>query len=98
MNLNNKLLAQEGIIENPLAGKLGKGGTAAGTAHIGSIIVSILNVMIIAGAVMLLIMIVWSGIAWITSGADKERLQGAKQRLTNAIIGFIVLICVFVHR
>jgi len=54
MNLNNKLLAQEGIIENPLAGKFGKGGTAAGTAHIGSIIVSILNVMIIAGAVMLL--------------------------------------------
>jgi len=95
MNLNNKLLALKGTIENPLAGELGKGGTEEGTALIGDIIVSILNVMIIAGAVMLLIMIVWSGIAWISSGADKARFQGAKQRLTNAIIGFVVLICVF---
>ena len=110
MNLNNKLLAQDtfnrwslwsgdnnqkGTIENPLAGELGKGGTSAGTTIIGNILVSVLNVMIIAGAIMLLIMIIWSGIAWTTSGSDKERLQGAKQRLTNAIVGFIVLICVF---
>lgn len=95
MDLNNKLLTQKGTIENPLTGELGKGGTAAGTTHFGNIIVSILNVMIIAGAVMLLIMIVWSGIAWISSGADKERLQGARQRLINAIVGFIILISVF---
>jgi hypothetical protein len=30
-----------------------------------------------------------------TGGADKERVQMAQKRLTYAIVGFIILICVF---
>ena len=97
MKLIKVVFAQDGKIYNPLltGTPIGGGGTEGATQTIGILITNILNAMLMAGAVMLLIMIVWSGISWISSGADKERLQAAQKRLTNAIIGFIVLICVF---
>jgi cytochrome bd-type quinol oxidase subunit 2 len=97
MKLIKEVFAQDGKIYNPLLKDtpIGRGGTEGATQTIGILITNILNAMLMAGAIMLLIMIVWSGISWITSGADKERLQTAQRRLTNAIIGFIILICVF---
>jgi len=90
-----KVLAGSGTIENPLASEYGKGGTEAGAQILGNLISNILNAMMIAGAIILLIMIIWAGIAWASSGDNKERMQGAQKRLTNAIIGFIIIICVF---
>ncbi len=95
MKIIKTVFAQEGTIYNPLVPKFGRGGTDAGPVIIGQLLANIINMMIIAGAIILLIMIVWSGIAWATSGSDKERLQGAQRRLSNAIVGFIILICVF---
>lgn len=47
---------------------------------------------IVAGLVALYYML-WGGFDWITSGGQKEKLETARNRLTNAIIGlfFIVL-------
>ena len=84
--------AQEGKITNPVIGKYG---AQKGIQTIGELLTNIFNAMIIAGAIILVIMIIWSGIDWMTAGGDKERLQRAQKRLTNALVGFVILICVF---
>lgn len=86
------VFAQEGKIINPAIGDYGQ---QSGVKTISSLLVNILNTMLIVGAVMLIIIIIWSGINWIISGGDKEKLQRAQKRLTSGIIGFIILICVF---
>lgn len=86
-----------GVITNPAisTGIFGKGGTAAGTTIIGKLLSNVFIAMIIAGAIMLVIMIIWSGIAILSAGDNKDKLQGAQRRLTWAIVGFVILICVF---
>ena len=96
MKITN-VLAQDGIITNPVIsekfGNIGSGGN--GATVIGILLSNVFSAMIIAGAIILIIMIIWSGIAMATGGADKERVQMAQKRLTYAIVGFIILICVF---
>jgi sorbitol-specific phosphotransferase system component IIBC len=84
--------AEEGKIINKAIGKYGE---QSGVETINSLMVNILNTMLLVGAVMLIITIIWSGIGWMIAGGDKEKLQKAQKRLTHAIIGFIILICVF---
>jgi cytochrome bd-type quinol oxidase subunit 2 len=88
---------EEGVIYNPAitTGDYGRGGTEKGTTIIGSLLSNGFTAMLIVGAIILVIMIIWSGISMMTSGADKERVQTAQKRLTYAIVGFIILICVF---
>ncbi len=95
MSIIKSAFAGNGTIENPLVPVFGSGGTEAGTKIIGDLITNIINAMMIAGAIILLIMIIWAGIAWASAGDNKERMQGAQKRLSNAVIGFIVVICVF---
>lgn len=83
-------------IYNPaITSKYGEGGTKEGTTIIGSLLSNGFTAMLIVGAIILVIMIIWSGISMMTGGADKERVQSAQKRLTYAIVGFIILICVF---
>jgi len=98
MKLINHVLAEEsGIITNPVInekfGNIAGGNT--GAKIVGTLLGNVFNAMIIAGAIILIIMIIWSGIAIIGGSGDKERVQNAQRRLTNSIIGFIILICVF---
>lgn len=97
MKIIKNIMAEGNTITNPAisTGDFGKGGTTAGTTIVGKLLSNIFTAMIIVGAIILVIMIIWSGIAIITSGDNKEKLQGAQKRLTWAIVGFVVLVCVF---
>jgi hypothetical protein len=98
MKIINNILAQDdGIIRNPVInekfGNISGGNT--GATIIGSLLSNVFNAMIIAGAVILIIMIIWSGIAIIGGSGDKDRVQNAQKRLTYSIVGFVILICAF---
>jgi hypothetical protein len=98
MKIINSVLAQDdGIIRNRVInekfGDISGGNT--GATIIGNLLSNVFNAMIIAGSIILVIMIIWSGIAIIGGSGDKERVQNAQKRLTYSIIGFIILICVF---
>ncbi len=97
MKIINPVQAQDGLITNPVIDeKLGVASTTnTGTTIIGTLLGNVFNAMIIAGAVMLVIMSIWSGISIISGSGDKERVQNAQKRLTNSIVGFVILICVF---
>lgn len=50
----------------------------------------------VIGAVIALFLLVWSGIQWITSSGEKEKLAAARKRITYTIVGlFIVVFSVF---
>lgn len=71
---------------------LPKYGSGEGAELLAKLIAQALSgAFIIAGAIMLL-MILWSGIAWIMAGDNENSLKGAQKRLTNAIIGFAILV------
>ncbi|MBP9781378.1 hypothetical protein KBC89_01865, partial [Candidatus Woesebacteria bacterium] len=52
---------------------------------------SILSIVISIAFIMLLIYLIWGGFAWITSSGDKGKLDEARNRMSTAIIGIIVL-------
>ena len=89
--------SEGGIITNPAINeKLGVFSTTnTGGIIIGTLLRNVFSAMIIAGAIILVIMIIWSGIAMISGSGDKDRIQNAQKRLTYSIVGFVILICVF---
>jgi len=51
-------------------------------------------IMVLASLLVLLYLI-WGGIEWITSGGDSAKVQKARDKITQAVIGIIVLASVF---
>jgi hypothetical protein len=52
---------------------------------------NILSVVMALGAIACLALIIWGAIQWITSGGDKQKVEEARNRISAAIIGLIVL-------
>lgn len=64
-------------------------------AEIGRLIAFGVRMATIGAGLVLLIYLLWGAMDWIMSGGDKEKLSRAQQKLTNALIG-IILIFVFI--
>ena len=100
-NLIHKAYAasRPGIITNPVIdpklGSISEEAGRTGAEIIGTLLRNVLSAMFIIGGIILIIMIIWSGIAMMTGGNDKEKVQTAQKRLTYAIVGFVILISVF---
>ena len=62
----------------------------AGTSF-GEWISRILGAVIAIGAILVLLYLVWGGISWITAGGDASKVQKARDRMVQAVIGIIVL-------
>jgi len=58
---------------------------------VGSLISSILNLVMLVAALLVFMYLILGGIEWITSGGDKSKTEGARNKITSAIIGLIVL-------
>jgi F0F1-type ATP synthase membrane subunit c/vacuolar-type H+-ATPase subunit K len=52
---------------------------------------NILRVIMVLGVVACLGLIIWGAIEWITSSGDKNKTEEARNKITTAIIGLIVL-------
>jgi hypothetical protein len=52
----------------------------------------IMNVVLTIGTVAVLFYLIWGGLDWITSGGDKGKTESARNKITAAIIGLIILI------
>jgi hypothetical protein len=62
---------------------------------LGEIIANLLIVIFIAAALFFLIQIVIGGISWINAGGDAKALEAARTRITNALIGLIIVVAAF---
>lgn len=66
------------------------GGVSAATST-GKIISTGLQIIFIFAGLAVLVFLVWGAFDWITSGGDKEKIAGARRKITNAIIGLFLL-------
>ena len=73
----------------------GPEGFAFGGANIGAIVGQSLDYVFAFAGVGLLLMIIASGFAMMTSAGDPKKLEQGKHRLTNAIIGFLLVFAAF---
>jgi hypothetical protein len=63
---------------------------------ISAIISNAIAILFTVAAIAFVFMIIWGAFQWIISGGDKEALGKARGRLTNALIGIVILALAFV--
>lgn len=66
-----------------------------GTFSVGQIISAFVSVLLIAAAVVFFFWLVLGGIKWIMSGGDKARVEGARDQVTHALIGLVIVFSAF---
>lgn len=84
-------------ITNPAIGNLGNSPSAAtaGTTF-ANYFVTIWQAIIFVGGLTVLVYFLWSGISWILAADDASKVQKARDRMTQAVIGMIILVGSFV--
>lgn len=68
-------------------------GGLSGTGE--GIIQLIINLLFVFGIIAALISLIYSGIQWIVSRGEKEKLQNARNRLIYSLIGLIIIFIAF---
>jgi hypothetical protein len=61
-------------------------------SDIEQIIIRIANFMIFASGFLMVIFIIWAGIAWMSSGSDTAKAENARRRLTQGVIGAVIVL------
>ncbi|MEK7064064.1 MAG: hypothetical protein AAB973_00440 [Patescibacteria group bacterium] len=55
----------------------------------------VVDAAIIGAGILLLVYLVYGGVEWLTSGGDKAKLESARAKLTNALIGVAIIAASF---
>ncbi|MBT3249687.1 MAG: hypothetical protein HN846_03385 [Candidatus Pacebacteria bacterium] len=58
---------------------------------IGSLINGALSFIMVIAALLVFLYLILGGIEWITSGGDKSKTEGARNKITAAVVGLIIL-------
>lgn len=66
-----------------------------GAGGIGLFLSNLIALIYSIASIVLIFMLVWGAFDWLTSGGDKEKLQGAQRKILNAIIGIILFAIAF---
>ena len=83
------------VIENPVIGNLGtSSGTADGSKFV-NYAVYLWKVSINLGALAVIAFFLMGAFEWITAGSDSKKTESARSRMTNAIIGLVILVSSF---
>ena len=84
MNLVNPVFAQAtiGIPEQTEVIKI---------TDVGQLISAIVGTLLIVAALLAFLYLIMGGIQWITSGGDKAGMETARNRITHAIVGLIIV-------
>lgn len=57
----------------------------------GNMVSSLINVVMVVAALLVFAYMIWGGVEWITSGGDKSKAESARNKLTAAIIGLVIV-------
>jgi hypothetical protein len=82
-------IAQPGGIKVDFTGNPNTNPYAEGIVQ--TILLNIINLFFTVGGIGVLIFFLWGAVDWIFSGGDKEKVAGARKKMTNAIIGLVLL-------
>ena len=67
----------------------------SGAGGISIFLSNLIALIYMLAAFVLIFMLVWGAWDWITSGGEKEKLEGARRKLINAIVGIILFAVAF---
>jgi len=51
-----------------------------------------IRTILIVGMVLVLIYLLWGALDWVTGGGDEEKLTKARQKITNAVLGILIMV------
>jgi hypothetical protein len=57
----------------------------------GGIIQKLIQFLLVAGGIVFFFMLLWGGIQWIMSGGDKGQTEAARNRITAALVGLVIV-------
>lgn len=80
-------------ITNPAIGALGDDAEKAKSGELFTgYFVDIWNTIITVGGLIVLIMFLWGALEWITAGGDSSKIEKARNRILQSLIGLIILV------
>ncbi|MBI2591018.1 MAG: hypothetical protein HYW33_04110, partial [Candidatus Blackburnbacteria bacterium] len=65
--------------------------TTVANLTIGAIVSTAIKILVVVAAVLFFFWLVLGGIKWITSGGDKNKTEEARQQITSALVGLVVV-------
>jgi hypothetical protein len=77
-----KVLAADIMIPQPATVKI---------TEIGTLISAAVGTIIILAALLAFVFLILGGIQWITSGGDKTAMEGARNKITHAVVGLVIV-------
>lgn len=83
-----------GKVTPPPGMNIGGGGDPV--AGLGSLIGWGINVFIIVAGLFMLVYLLWGAFDWINSSGEKEKLTKAQQKITNALLGMVLIFAILV--
>lgn len=66
-------------------------GNIPNTVNLTKIIGGVLQLLLLAAAVFFFVYLVIGGIKWIMSGGDKAQIEAARNQITHALIGLVIV-------
>ncbi len=79
-------------LTNPvLPPSLGSGTKEQGATIIGKLISNIGGLFFIFAFCLTFLYLLTGGLSWLTSGGDKSKLETAKDKITNALVGLVIV-------
>lgn len=92
----NFLASLPSSITNPaLDPKLGNIETQTSEQTLQAFLASGINLVFGIGGIITLFMLLIGAVEYITSGGDKEAVEKARKKITTALIGLVILFCVY---
>ncbi|HKB88111.1 MAG TPA: hypothetical protein VKC53_00530 [Patescibacteria group bacterium] len=80
------------MITNPALGNIGK---QSGVEFFKNFIPGLIGLGFVAGTIIFFFILIIGAIQWITAGGDKGALEGARGKISSAIVGIIILFSLF---
>lgn len=90
----NQLPNYPDVLGNPVRNGLNIFGFYSGFANtdIRLIIANIIGAVMSFIGIIMVVLIIWGGFLWLTSGGNEEQVAKAKSTLINAVIGLIIIL------
>lgn len=66
------------------------------SSNLSTLISNVITLFFAVGGIGFTIMILWASVNWILAGGDKEKIAAARRRITQSIVGLVLLSMTFV--
>lgn len=90
-----KTVQAQASVTNGLEAVGAAGGIASGSTDLPMIIGRIINIFLGFVGIILLVLLIYAGYLWMTSGGDAAKVDQAKSYIRNALIGLVIIVSAF---